>query len=65
MARRKFSHICPPRFRTRADAMLFMECVRDKKPFPKEKWVHPFMLQGDMIVRNPEYRDAAYEEVFL
>ncbi len=55
----------PLRFRTREDADLFMECMRDKKPFPPEKHIWPFVIIGDCACTNPEYRDAPFEQKFI
>ncbi len=55
----------PLRFRTREDADLFVECVRDRKPFPVEKHIWPFVMVGECACENPEYRDAPFEQILL
>lgn len=52
----------PPRFRNYQDAMLWMECLRTNKPFPKSKWLYPFIKFGEVVIENHEYRDAPYEQ---
>ncbi len=54
-----------PRFETLEDAMLFMECVRTKHPFPTEKWVHPYVMLNGIAFQNPKYKHARYEANFV
>ena len=52
----------PPRFATREDADLFMQCYKDKKAFPPELWIHPFrVLPNGDVVPNAEYTNAPFE----
>ena len=60
-----FMDISPPRFKTIDDGLLFMECVRDKKPFPRPLWVHPFKMNGNICMENPEYKNAQYEARYV
>lgn len=53
--------IAPPRFETIEDGQLFMECMRDGKPFPKEKWIQPYALVDGKGVINKRYAEAPYE----
>jgi hypothetical protein len=56
----------PPRFRTKEDALTFMECLQKGLPISPEIFVPPFrkLPNGDCIT-NFEYRDAPYEMGFL
>lgn len=55
------SGIAPPRFRTKEDAELFMECLKLRNPFPQEKWVHPYELKGKMCTVSDDYKNAPFE----
>lgn len=50
-----------PRFRTREDALLFMECLQSKQEFPSEKIIHPFLIMDGVSILNEEYEDAPFE----
>lgn len=60
------NQIATPRFANYEDAMLFMDCLKSKKPYPKEKWIPPYKLlpNGDAVV-NPDYANAFYELSYL
>lgn len=51
----------PFRFETEADALLFMECYRNRTKFPQEKVITPFILMDGCAVKNPKYHSAPYE----
>ena len=58
--------LAPPRFRNREDALLFMECLEKGTPFPKEKWVHPFVKTPEGCVKySQEYVDAPFEQALI
>lgn len=60
-----FHEAYPPRFRTKEDALLYMECLHNHTPFPAEKMIVPRIREGNNIVVNPEWRDAPFERIFL
>ena len=53
--------IVPPRFKNLEDALLFLECVREKKQFPPEKWVWPYQVTNGISHTTKGYNDAPYE----
>lgn len=54
-----------PRFKTKEDAALYHRCLGSGEKYPQEKWIHPWMMLGDHVVRNPEYEAAPFEERFI
>ena len=46
---------------TEEDALLLMECIRENKKFPTDKYIWPFVMDGDKSVPNPKYEEAPYE----
>lgn len=62
---RNFGNITPPRFRSREDAELFMECLRTGERFPIERWVWPYEVVGGCSVMSREYKDAPFELGYL
>ncbi len=59
-------NFCPPRFKTQEDGFLFMECMRDKKPFPAEKWIPVYRLdeQGNSV-ETEEYKAAPFQVNYI
>jgi hypothetical protein len=55
----------PVRVMTEEDAVLLMECIRDKKYFPREKYVWPYIVVNGRSEVNPLYDQAPYELGFL
>lgn len=55
----------PVRFRTHEDALLYMQCLRDKTEFPAEKWIHPFKVVMNLghkeCIQTQEFKDAPFE----
>jgi hypothetical protein len=51
----------PVRVMTEEDALLLMECIRNKTQFPREKYVWPHMIVDGVSVPNPKYDQAPYE----
>ena len=42
--------------------MLFLKCFTEKKPFPVEKYIPPYIENGEgRIVTNPAYEAANFE----
>lgn len=65
MSAKKFSNILLPRFRNREDALEFMRCIQSHTKMRPEIWIEPCIQIGDVVVTNPEYRDAPFECQYL
>lgn len=57
--------IAPPRFRTAEDGQLFLDCLAASKPFPAEKWIHPYAVTNGVAHINREYSEAPFELRYL
>ncbi len=52
----------PPRFRTIEDALLYEQCLRDRKEFPENRQLYPMkLLPNGNAIPNPEYENAPFE----
>ncbi len=58
--------LCPVRFKTEEDYVLYLECFREGRDFPMEKWVYPFIWrEGIGVTKNKEYEDAPFETALI
>jgi hypothetical protein len=53
------------RFHTLADAVAAGECMSARRPVPPELFIPPFKQIGNLIVQNPEWVNAPYEQIFF
>ena len=53
--------IYSPRFLTKEDAVLFAQCVLDKKPFPIAKWINPIEIVDGRERFTGSYKNARFE----
>lgn len=53
------------RFRNLTDAMKATAYMKAREPVPAELFIPPFKQVGNLIVQNPEWLKAPYEQTFF